>query len=62
MVQLFDFDLIGSDDSLGTAIAPLKAICDAAPGAILPRPVFPYRRVRIQRDQGAVGLGYRSTV
>jgi hypothetical protein len=27
-------------------------------GEILPRPVFPFRRVRVQRDQGR-GLGYR---
>lgn len=31
--QLFDYDLIGSDDSLGTAIAPLKDVCAAAPGS-----------------------------
>ena len=31
--QVFDYDLIGSDDSLGTAIAPLKEVCAAAPGS-----------------------------
>jgi hypothetical protein len=29
-------------------------------GEILPLPVFPYRRVRIQGDKGRGGLGYRS--
>jgi hypothetical protein len=31
-------------------------------GEVSPLPVFPYRRVRIQRDQGRGGLGHRSTV
>jgi hypothetical protein len=33
-----------------------------AAGEISPRPVFPCRRVRIQRDQGRGGLGHRSNM
>jgi hypothetical protein len=29
------------------------------PGELLPRPVFPYRRLRIQGGQGRGSLGYR---
>jgi hypothetical protein len=31
-------------------------------GELLPLPVFPYRRLGIQRNQGRGGLGYRFTV
>jgi hypothetical protein len=38
------------------------AACRPAAGELWPLPVFPYRRVRIQRDQGRGGLGHKSTV
>jgi hypothetical protein len=40
----------------------LRGLLRAETGEILPLPVSPYRRVRIQGDQGRGGLGYRSTV
>jgi hypothetical protein len=47
----------------GAATGSSSGACwSEEPGEISPRPVFPYRRVRIQGGQGRGGLGYRSTV